>query len=96
MTLKTVPTSGRSCVTSFTVIKMNLSTLRAEGRNIPFSSEIQILRGLLIQTYCKKNVLTIVRMSIRASICLIHGEDSQKFTPLKEKFQKDACGPWRD
>ena len=55
-------------------------TLRAEGRNIPYSNKnTWILQGLLMLIWMchKKNVLMIVGMSIQTETCQIHGKVSR-------------------
>ena len=100
MTLKPVPTSGRSKVTSSIVITMNLefnSTCRRR-KHSPFHWYTLMLQGLLILicASCKKNVLTIIGMSSQANISQILGEDSQNSLHWKKNLQKDIRGPGGD
>ena len=100
MTLKPVPTSGRSKVTSSIVITMNLefnSTYRRK-KHSPFNWDTLMLQGLLklIWMCYKRNELTITEMSIRANICQIRAEDLQSSLFWKRSLQKDTCGPVRD
>ena len=55
------------------------STLRAEGRNIPYSGSTLMLPGqhILIWMCYKKRGLTIIGMSLRTEVCQILGQDSR-------------------
>ena len=74
------------------------TTLCAEGRNIPESTKILMLLGLLILiwTSCKKRRLTLTGMSTHASLCQVPGEVWRNLLYWKRHLQKDTCGPEGD
>ena len=98
MTLKPVPTSGQSKVTSSIVITMNLgfnSTCRRKN-NSPFHWNTLLLGQFVLIWMCYKRRVTIIGRSIRADICQILGKASQNSLHWKKNLRKDICGPGGD
>ena len=80
--------------------ELRVSTLRAEGRNIPYSGSTLMLPGQHIRIWMsyKKRGLTIIGMSYVQKFVRFLDRFFSKFTLLKEKtnLHKDTCGPERE
>ena len=74
------------------------STLRAEGRNTLYSTEINWCYKVCSYWSGRhaRNVVTKTGMSIGATFCWILGEETQSSPYWKENLQKDTCGSVRD
>ena len=81
MTLKRGKTTGRSKVTSFIVIMLNLDFKTTCGKNTHFQFHwiAFMWPGLLTKIWmcCKKPVLTIIGTSMWIEVYQIHGQDSR-------------------
>ena len=91
---------GRSYVTTSVVITMNFefNSMCRRKKHSLFHWNALMLPGplILIWTCCKESVLMTVGMSIRAEVCQILREESQKPLYWKKNLPEDTCGSVRD